>query len=331
MTILSASLVLATLAVLVVAAWAYLAYRHDLRASRERLRGASRVIETSAGPIEYADTGEEGFPVFIVHGTGGGFDQGIELAGIYTSRRFRVIAMSRFGYLRTPLPPDPSPVAQADAHAALMDALGLEQIAIIGGSAGAPSVLQFAMRHAPRCAAVVLLVPLTYAPPDIARGASVISPLEKRLLLTILGSDLAFWLGLKCARNTIIKRVLGTPPQTVDTANLDEQTRVARILNDILPISARVDGIRSDFLVSTSLTRFDLEKISTPTLVLSVRDDLYGSFPGAEYTATQIPGARLVGYEHGGHLWVGHHEEVVAEIEAFLDSHCAINQGTSKA
>ena len=34
-------------------------------------------------------------------------------------------APSRFGYLRTPLPSDASPAAQADAHSCLLDALGL--------------------------------------------------------------------------------------------------------------------------------------------------------------------------------------------------------------
>lgn len=40
---------------------------------------------------------------------------------------FRTIAVSRFGYLGTPLPADPSPAAQADAYAALLDALGIQR------------------------------------------------------------------------------------------------------------------------------------------------------------------------------------------------------------
>ncbi len=48
--------------------------------------------------------------------------------------RFHVIAMSRFGYLRTPLPLDASASAQADAYACLLDALNIRQAAIIGDS-----------------------------------------------------------------------------------------------------------------------------------------------------------------------------------------------------
>ena len=47
-----------------------------------------------------------------------------------------MIAMSRFGYLRTPMPADASPEAQADAHVCLLDALGIGKTAAMGGSAG---------------------------------------------------------------------------------------------------------------------------------------------------------------------------------------------------
>ena len=51
----------------------------------------------------------------------------------------RVIAMSRFGYLRTPMSVDASAQAQADAHVCLLDALGIRRAAVMGGSAGTRS------------------------------------------------------------------------------------------------------------------------------------------------------------------------------------------------
>jgi hypothetical protein len=45
--------------------------------------------------------------------------------------RKEIFAMSRFGYLRTVMPVDASPAAQADAHLGLMDALGIDR-AVIG-------------------------------------------------------------------------------------------------------------------------------------------------------------------------------------------------------
>jgi pimeloyl-ACP methyl ester carboxylesterase len=45
------------------------------------------------------------------------------------------------------MPPDATPAAQADAFAALLDALGIARIDVIAVSAGATSALQLALRH----------------------------------------------------------------------------------------------------------------------------------------------------------------------------------------
>ena len=137
--------------------------------------------------------------------------------------------------------------------------------------------------------------------------------------MTIVGSDFVFWLMSRFARDEVIKRVLGTPPEIVRRASPDEQARVRRILETIQPISSRIRGILNDARVSNSLPRYELEKITAQTLVLSVRDDGYGTFSGAAYTASKIPSARFTGYENGGHLAVGHQTEVIEEIAQFLE------------
>ena len=76
--------------------------------------------------------------------------------------------------------------------------------------------------------------------------------------------------------------------------------------------------MRNDAAVVSSLERYELERIAVPTLVMSVADDLFGTFDSARYTAEHIPHARLVGYPNGGHVWLGHQKEVLAEIAAFL-------------
>jgi len=82
------------------------------------------LLETRCGPIEYQEAGQ-GVPLLVVHGSGGGHDQGMAFARPLARRGIRVIAMSRFGYLRTPMPADASVPAQADAHVCLLDALGM--------------------------------------------------------------------------------------------------------------------------------------------------------------------------------------------------------------
>jgi pimeloyl-ACP methyl ester carboxylesterase len=99
-------------------------------------------------------------------------------------------------------------------------------------------------------------------------------------------------------------------------ASASEQARVASKLDHILPVSACAAGLRNDTATSKSLNPAALGKIPAPTLIISARDDLYGTYASAEYTASQIAGARFLGFDTGGHTWVGHNEEVMAAILA---------------
>jgi len=101
---------------------------------------------------------------------GGGYDQGLWIARDSLGEGFRIIAPSRFGYLRTPLPQDASPAAQADAYACLLDALNISKVAVMGISAGASSSMQFALRYPERTSSLVLIV-LELMPPKILSKA----------------------------------------------------------------------------------------------------------------------------------------------------------------
>ncbi len=230
----------------------------------------------------------------------------------------RIIAMSRFGYLRTPLPADASAIAQADAHACLLDALNIRRAGVIGASAGAPSSMQFSLRHPDRIAALVLLVPAVYVPRP--GGAPPIkTPTGTDFLFnTALKSDFLFWVAPRLARETMIRAILATPPAVVESASADERARIAQMLDHVLPVSPRRPGLLNDAAVIAQLPRYELERIAVPTLILSVADDLFGTYDAARYSAENIPGARFIGYPSGGHLWVGYHREVMSEIAAFL-------------
>ena len=289
----------------------------DLERARERSAQRSALIETRCGPIEVQQSGA-GVPLLVVHGSGGGHDQGMAFAGTLAQRGIRVIAMSRFGYLRTPMPADASAAAQADAHVCLLDALGLHRAAVMGGSAGAPSALQMAIRHPDRVSALILLVPLTYKPPTQADSAAPIPAWVEATMTRLIGSDFLFWAALHVARDEVIKTVLATPPELVATASPREQARVNAMLDNILPVSARAEGLRSDTAVGKHLTPAPLESIRAPTLVVSARDDRYGTFAGAAYTASRIAGTKFIGFDTGGHTWVGHDDEVMSEIVTLL-------------
>jgi len=193
------STALAVIGVVAVAAAAIgVSYKRDLDRAVDQISHGSTMIDTAAGPIEYAERGA-GYPLLSIHGAGGGYDQGLSNVADLVGEGYRVIAPSRFGYLRTPIPSDSSPAAQADAHAALFEKLNVDKAIIVGISAGATSALEFALRYPGKVTALILIVPGTYAP------ASPVNIEESR------GSAFAFWLvnagadfffdkGLECQR-----------------------------------------------------------------------------------------------------------------------------------
>jgi len=300
-----------------VFAFTFFTYRADIREARARVSTGSTLVQTRCGLIEYAAIGH-GPPVLVIHGAGGGYDQGLEFARALTSAGFRVIAMSRFGYLRTPLPENASAAAQADAHACLLDALNIPLAAVVGLSAGAPSSMQFALRHSDRCDALVLVVPAAYVPRPGGTAPVHPAPATEFLFETALRSDFLFWAATRLARSTVVRGLLATPPTVVENASPDEQARVAEIMEHILPVSARRGGLLNDAKVTSSLERYDLERITTSTLLISMADDLFGTFEIARYTAEHVPRARFISYPSGGHVAVGHQPEIMSEIAAFL-------------
>jgi pimeloyl-ACP methyl ester carboxylesterase len=246
--------------------------------------------------------------------SGGGFDQGLANAASLPGKDFRVIAPSRFGYLRTPIPKDTSPAAQADAHVALLSSLHIPKAVVMGVSAGARSALELAVRRPDRVDALILIVPGTYSPAspvslDQSRGNKV------AFWLVNSGADFAWWATGKIAPSMLI-RFVGVRPELVAASPRAEQDRVMNIVWAVEPLSMRFPGINIDS--SAKLTPLPLEAVTASTLIISARDDLFNTLPAAEYVASKIPGAELIIYETGGHLLVGHQEDVRDAVRSFL-------------
>lgn len=291
------------------------AFGRDLAAARERTRGRSDVFASRFGQMEYAVAGS-GPPVLMVHGTGGGFDQGLAFAAPLVAAGRQVIAPSRFGYLRSDFPDDPSSENQADAFVDLLDRLGIDRVPVIGGSAGALSAMAFAIRHPDRCAALVALVPAAFAPdrpPPRPPNA-----LAEAIIAWGLRSDLLFWLGMTLAEDRMIGTLLATDPALVHAASSDEQARVREILRDILPVSDRARGLLNDGRLAGSPEPMPLERVRAPTLALSLEDDRFETLAAARHIAATVPGARLASWPTGGHVWVGYNGHVFATVDGFL-------------
>ena len=64
----------------------------------------------------------------------------------------------------------------------------------------------------------------------------------------------------------------------------------------------------------------EFERIRVPTLIVSVEHDRFGTAATARDLARRIPGAQCVIDPSGGPIWLGHDDEVAAEIARFVPS-----------
>jgi 2-hydroxy-6-oxonona-2,4-dienedioate hydrolase len=94
----------------------------DMRRAHARLRGRSTVVPSPCGDIEYTEGGS-GPPALVIHGSGGGCDQGELLAKAMLGEGFRWVPPSRFGYLRSTFCEGATFDDQARAYACLLDHL----------------------------------------------------------------------------------------------------------------------------------------------------------------------------------------------------------------
>ncbi|WP_164157270.1 alpha/beta fold hydrolase [Sandarakinorhabdus rubra] len=290
-------------------------FRRDLAAARQRLAGRSRLVDTRHGRIELAEAGS-GPPLLMIHGTGGGFDQALAFGAPLVALGWRVIAPSRIGYLASDYPPGATPDTEADGLADLLAALGIDRAPVIGGSAGALPAIAFAIRHPDRCAALVALVPAAFAPgrPPVRPP----TPLARAIIEHGLKSDLLFWLGIRLAPDAMIGTLLATDPALVAAAPAAEQARVHAILRDILPVSDRARGFAHDARFAADPPRQALERIRAPTLSVSMEDDRFETAAAARHIAASVPGAELLLFPTGGHVWVGREAALFAGVDAFL-------------
>src|SRR6478609_2627631 len=95
---------------------------------------AIRTVTTAVGDVDCAVVGQ-GPPVLVVHGSPGGHDAGLAMARFLVADGLRTVVPDRPGYFGTPLSSGTTIDEQADLHAALLDALGIDRAGCSAGRA----------------------------------------------------------------------------------------------------------------------------------------------------------------------------------------------------
>ena len=123
--------------------------------AREKLSSYEvKTAELSYGTMTYIDEGE-GEVVLSVHGLFGGYDQAYENVRSRIGRN-RLMAPSRFGYLGSAVMGGGTPKEQAAAYVELLDQLGIDQVFVLGTSAGGTPAIRFALDYPERVKGLIL-------------------------------------------------------------------------------------------------------------------------------------------------------------------------------
>jgi len=213
------------------------------------------------------------------------------------TENYRFIVPSRYGYLRTPMQTDASFAAQADSFADLLDALNISKVVIMGVSIGGPVALQFALRHPDRCMTLIMASAISHDTPDFDLLGNIMHHIVFR-------SDLGFYT-LSTNYQSLLLQFIGVSPEVQANMTAADKQYVNEMISSMQPIGVRQPGLINDAVRSQTELNLNLTRIQIPTLVFHCKDDGLVNYEYGQYTATQIPNAEFVSFEHGGHLLVG--------------------------
>ena len=292
------------------------------------MREKAQTLTTALGDVEFSLSGQTNLPVLLgVHGGIGGHDQAEALLSWVNPDRYRMLCPSRPGYLGTPISSGRSVEEQADLFAALLDALAIESVGVVAGSAGGPSAYTFAIRHPDRVHALVAVdcVSGHYDMPETA------GPVAQALFMTAFGQDLlrmversrpdvileqvfqAEGLFTKAQRKAHVAAVLASPAKLAFLKSF---------MDTMFPYARRKVGTDNDMEQFRRLTHLPVERIACPTLVLHGTHDADVKFYDGVYAFEHIPGAERFWIEEGSHLgfWLSPHaDEAQRTASRFLE------------
>lgn len=287
-------------------------YLVDTHKAKARVAQGSEVVRSAGGNIEYARDGD-GPGVLVIHGSGGGFDQGALIAGAVLPPEYSWIAPSRFGYLRSDLPDEASFTKQAEAYARLMDSLGLTKVHVLAMSHGGPSALLFAANYPERVSSLILL---SCGVTALASGDQTDANNKGDALTRVFRSDLAYWT-VSTFMKQMLMTLMGADRSIIKELNPDQRQLVNQVIAWMKPVTLRADGVTFDN--QAVMPGKEIAAIQAPTLIMHARDDRLQLFEQAEFAAEHIPQAEMVDFERGGHLLLIIEQEAVrSRIKAFL-------------
>lgn len=270
----------------------------------------ARWVETACGLMEYGERGD-GPALVSVHGSPGDYVIGLLMAEYFRVNGFRVIAPSRPGYGGTPLATGRTSAEHADAIVALLDALAVDRVAVLGVSGGGPASYALAGRHPDRvgCLLEVDSLCLPMPPNRLERLGFSSRPLVA----------LQLWL-VDHFPGPILKLVGSTDnPAHQETADRVALLRaIAQSVSDWPSMQVGYDNDEAEF---AALGELPFTQIACPTLIVHGEADRSVPTAHAERAHAAISGSQVRLLPDGPHLAYFMDPDAQREALAWLRRH----------
>ncbi|MGV8873526.1 MAG: alpha/beta fold hydrolase [Rhodococcus sp. (in: high G+C Gram-positive bacteria)] len=270
-----------------------------------------RFVETPRHRIHYVEAGS-GHPIVLLHGGGPGASGGSNFAPniVPLSERFRVIAPDMPGWGES----DTSTAGGRDHMGILidlLDALGIERVAVVGNSVGGMTAVSTAIAHPDRVSHLVTMGAPAPAQLIFAPGGG---PTEGMRALTAAYGD-PTW--------ETVKRFVDV--MCFDPAFATDELIESR-LTAALAHPEHLDGWNSARKGAGAVSPYfqlggQVSSISAPTMVMQGRDDRTVHFENALFLTARITDSRLVMLNRCGH-WaqLEHADEFNRLLASFIGS-----------
>ncbi len=278
--------------------------------------------ETPLGIVEYVEIGE-GPSVVALHGAMGGYDQSLILAQTIGNTGYRYIAVSRPGYLGTPIGSGKSPEEQADLIAALLDTLSIARAGVMAVSGGGPSAVMFGLRHPDRCKGLVLVS-------TCADKVSTAIPFTFKITKYLARRP---WFPTRFRKNAeknleaVAKRSIRDPEILASTINDPAKWPLfsTMLLSIYDRMGQRIDGTENDIAITRSTT-YPLENLDVPVLIVHGTEDPHVQFEEhARMFEARVPHAELLAVDGGEHVAIFTHRNMVrTKVIEFMQHHFTV-------
>jgi pimeloyl-ACP methyl ester carboxylesterase len=291
----------------------------------------SKVIETKQGKVEYFLTDEENKdkPVVLCsHGGIGGVDQARLMLDWVNKDKYRLLCVSRPGYLLTPLESGQGIEGQADLFVTLLDSLAIEKIFMVSASAGGPPAYTFAMKYPKKLFGLIAIDSVSgfYDMPETVGPISAMfftSNLGQKILKTI-GRKKPEWFASEIFKSEsyFTKNQLRKHVNYVTTDD-DAKKFMQAFMNSMNPYNTRKPGTENDMELYRLLTHLEVEKITVPSLIIHGTHDADVKFYDGVYAYENIKNAQRYWIEEGSHLgfWLSEDSKnAQSYAQKFLDS-----------